>query len=726
LLLLRHEAEQARERAGLPASGREAANEVDRARKRAVKQAREQAYEAANTAEVTVAPAGGARLSSARISDWVPPRDKVESGEKLPVVPRDFGPLWAIVQVWSTWAGLPANRRYWENLHEAARSARSEPAAPPADVPFTLPPRAPLFVGRDDQLVKLREALDPDGAEQGLQGAAVHGMAGAGKTDLALHMAYEAMAEGWFPGGVLFVDLQGYDEKRSLSADQAARELLGQAERPEGTSSSARLNAYRKMLRAAPGPMLIVLDNASSTDQISPLRLSGRGHRMLVTSRYKLASLAGLRQVDLGVMTPAESTELIGRHLRFADPEDDRVGRAPEEAARLAQLCGFLPLALHIVAALLETEPDRPLARLADELTGERGRLELLHPGDTAEAPVRAAFTLSYRHLGVGDPERGDALRALFSLLPLGPFPDPSTSAAAALLEKSVEETRPLLRELRRAHLIEPGRRDELWRMHDLIHLYAVELCLKDMSATERDEAFKRAGMAQMYRVDRDLTHVLEWAGRVVARFNGWGDALAWPDAEHSRRLLYAGELAERTGYSDAYAYLKAGIAAFGEHHMPGESREEILETLAASMQAGDMAVRQADSVPVEWDEEQGTGTDKSSGSSADELIVHMLSELLADVARTAAAGRYDEAIEVLTEAAEALRQLPSVSPFYEACVLHATGEIRALQGQLSGTRRAWRRATELLLEAGKTEEAEELRSKLRRLPPPRAAKRRH
>ncbi|MET9388508.1 AAA family ATPase [Streptomyces sp. NPDC002928] len=696
---LRHQAERAREREGESASQRAVAS----AAKRLL----------------------GASLGNARISEWVPAPEKVESGEKRPVVPRDFEPLWALVQVWSNWARLRPDKGYWDDLHVAARSAHGTRAAPPADVPFTLPPTVPHFVGRDDQLARLRQALDPGGAERGLQGAAIDGMAGVGKTCLALHIAYEAVAGGWFPGGALFVDLQGYDEKRSLSADQAAAELLGQAEHPEGTSSSARLNAYRKMLRAAPGPMLIVLDNASSADQVSPLQPSGRGHRMLVTSRYKLPSLAGLRKVDLGVMTPAESTELIGRHLRDADPRDDRVEQSPEEAARLADLCGFLPLALSIVAAMLEIEPNRPLLRLADELTDERGRLKLLHPGDVAEAPVRAAFTLSYRHLGLGNSERGDALRRLFSLLPLGPYPDPSTPGAAAMSGRPVQETRPLLRELAQAHLIEPGRRAELWRMHNLIQLYAEELCLKHVSAAEREEAFKQAGIADMYRVHRDLTSHVEWAGRVVARFNGWGDALAWPDAELSRRLLYANELAERTGHADAHAYLKAGIAAFGEHHLPGESLDEVLEALKASMQALDESVKHADSIRVEWDEEQGTRTDESSASAADELVVRFVSGLLADVARTAAAGRYDEAIEVLTEATAALRQRPSIGPFYEACVLKRTGEVRAMQGRLSETRQAWRRAIELLTEADNPKEAERLRSKLRRLPPPRAAKKR-
>ncbi|MEV0621736.1 AAA family ATPase [Nonomuraea sp. NPDC050404] len=642
---------------------------------------------------------------------------------------QDFRLLWSVVRVLlehvgtlpsynTTHAGWRHQFELWKLRWEAARVVDKSPrgTAPPPDVPFTLPPGIPIFVGRDGQPARLREALDPDCAEQGLQGAVIDGMAGVGKTSLALHIARETVTEGWFSGGALFVDLQGYDKNRSLSADQAAAELLCQAERAEGTSTSAWLDAYHKMLRTAPGPMLIVLDNASSAGQVSPLRPSGRGHRMLVTSRYKLP-VVGLRKVDLGVMTPAEGTALIRRQLRVGDPRDARMEREPAEAARLVGLCGCLPLALFIVAALLEIEPDRPLARLADELTGERSRLELLHTGDAAEAPVRAAFTLSYRHLGLGNSERGDALRRLFSLLPLGPFPDPSTPGAAAMFGRPVEETRPLLRELARAHLIEPGRRAELWRMHDLIRLYALELCMEHMSASERSEAFKQAGTADMYRVHRDYTNSVEWAGRVVARFNGWGDALAWPDAERSRRLLHVNELAERTGHADARAYLAAGIAAFGEHHLPGESLDEVLEVLDALMRSLDESVKYADSVPVEWDEDGGTGTDESSGSTADELLLEFVSRTLADVAHTVAAGRYDEAIEVLTEAAAALRHGPPIGPFYEACVLLWIGEVRTIQGRISETRQAWHRAIELLTEAGNTEEAERLRSKLRRLP---------
>ncbi|MBC2904414.1 hypothetical protein [Streptomyces cupreus] len=47
------------------------------------------------------------------------------------------------------------------------------------------------------------------------------------------------------------------------------------------------------------------------------------------------------------------------------------------------------------------------------------------------------------------------------------------------------------------------------------------------------------------------------------------------------------------------------------------------------------------------------------------------------------------------------------------------------MQGRLAQTRQAWRRAIELLVEAGNIEEVERLRAKLCRLPPRAAKKRR-
>ncbi|MCE0446202.1 ATP-binding protein [Streptomyces tricolor] len=90
-----------------------------------------------------------------------------------------------------------------------------------------LPPPAAGFTGRDEELGRLRAALDPSGAggEQAVLVTAVSGLGGIGKTALAVRAAYAAREEGWFPGGVLFLDLHGYDDA-PVTADQALQSLL--------------------------------------------------------------------------------------------------------------------------------------------------------------------------------------------------------------------------------------------------------------------------------------------------------------------------------------------------------------------------------------------------------------------------------------------------------------------------------------------------------------------
>jgi hypothetical protein len=53
--------------------------------------------------------------------------------------------------------------------------------------------------------------------------SAVAGLAGVGKTALAVHAGHAARAEGWFPGGVLFIDMHGYDETPVQSGQVQAR-----------------------------------------------------------------------------------------------------------------------------------------------------------------------------------------------------------------------------------------------------------------------------------------------------------------------------------------------------------------------------------------------------------------------------------------------------------------------------------------------------------------------
>ena len=169
---------------------------------------------------------------------------------------------------------------------------------------------------------------------------------------------------------------------------------------------------------------------------------------MLITSRDTLAALPQARLLDLHVLDPAAAVELLAVGLRRRHPTDAPGQRpTPTRRDRLVELCGRLPLAVQIVAALLADEPDRPLAELVAELADESHRLRGLdYDGRWA---VRAAFDLSYRRL---DP----ATAELFALLAAAPGPDVGLGVAAARRRpRPNRSARAGLRGLCRAHLLD-------------------------------------------------------------------------------------------------------------------------------------------------------------------------------------------------------------------------------------------------------------------------------
>ncbi|MFJ9841669.1 tetratricopeptide repeat protein [Kitasatospora sp. NPDC101155] len=358
---------------------------------------------------------------------------------------------------------------------------------PPSIAPALsgLPLRSRTFAGRSQELSSLLDQLDPS-TRQTTKFAAVVGMAGVGKTELALQAAAEAEKKiGWFPGGVLFIDLFGYDSERYLSPEQALGSLLLALGIPGDQIPSDlgdRTRFYRSILSAYASRgknILLVIDNASSDRQVEPLLPSHDGGAAIITSRHSLG--VGARTFDLGVLELSASVELIQRVLFQARGEDDsRVVREQEQVHALAKLCGNLPLALQICAALLADSPSRPLSSLVQALSVAHTRLDRLKREDRA---VRAAFELSYRRLS-------EHQARVLRLLPLNPGPDIASRSAAHLTGDPNIEV--ILEDLARAHLIEPGATWGRWRLHDLIRLYADEKGKEHAELDERDFSLEK------------------------------------------------------------------------------------------------------------------------------------------------------------------------------------------------------------------------------------------
>jgi tetratricopeptide (TPR) repeat protein/transcriptional regulator with XRE-family HTH domain len=357
-----------------------------------------------------------------------------------------------------------------------------EAAQPP---PWQLPAAAADFTGRSAELTTLTGLMDGS-LKQGEHPpgtvliTAIGGTAGVGKTALAVHWAYQVADR--FPDGQLYVNLRGYDPGQpTLAADALAAFLraLGVPGRDIPADTAERAARYRSLL--AGRRMLVLLDNASSAEQVRPLLPASPGCLTVVTSRDALAGLVardGARRLDLDLLSPADAgallTTLIG----------DRAAADPAATAALATACARLPLALRVAAELAAAHPDTPLATLVTELADRQRRLDLLEAGGDPYTAVRAVFSWSCQHL---DPA---AVRT-FRLLSLHPGDDFEVWAAAALTGTTLTQTRHLLDTLARANLIHTSAAGR-YAQHDLLRAYGRELAAEADGAGQIQAALTR------------------------------------------------------------------------------------------------------------------------------------------------------------------------------------------------------------------------------------------
>ncbi|WP_067479974.1 tetratricopeptide repeat protein [Actinomadura hibisca] len=391
----------------------------------------------------------------------------------------------------------------------------------PAEVPSAVNGlRAPTaeFVGRSETLAELLGLIDPKASGARVaRVSAVAGLGGVGKTELAVQAAHAALARGWFAGGVLAIDLHGYEPERRLEAGTALARLLRRLQVPEEVipaEAEERGELYRAVLHAyaATGrPVLVVVDNVSPATPPDAL-LPGVGP-VIVTSRHTLERLGG-RLLDLDVLPSKRAMELLARllELKLGAPDPRLISQA-EDAERLIGWCAGLPLAVQIVAALLAARPRKPLAQTV-------ARLEA---GHSPAGEVNAVFALSYGALD-------EAQQRVFRLMALNPGPQVSTEAVAALTGLDEEQAEETLEALASAHLVQEAERYGWWRMHDLVTAYATTLVTGDDDA---GQALERLLRHYADTVDATVAHVsVRATAPAGGRFATRADALEWLDAE--------------------------------------------------------------------------------------------------------------------------------------------------------------------------------------------------
>lgn len=311
------------------------------------------------------------------------------------------------------------------------------------------------FTGRRDEMRTLLEDKPPTGTALPL--IVIHGMAGVGKTALAVHVGH--LMGDRYPDGRYFVELGAHGPQPARDPDEVLAGLLQEngtesRDLPQGLAERRALWRRQMAGRRA----LLILDDAQDAAQVRLLLPGAPTCRVIVTSRRHLAALEGARSLALEVPGTAEAVDLFTR-IAGRPRTSDR-----NALHRVVNLCDRHPLALQLSASQLRHRGSWDLDDLAERLTETLSA----HSGVGTAPNVASAFEVSYAGLT-------DFSRGLFRFLALHPGPDLTEHVGAALSGADVSLVRRGMDELVDCHLLEEPVRNR-YCFHDLVRNFALGL----------------------------------------------------------------------------------------------------------------------------------------------------------------------------------------------------------------------------------------------------------
>jgi tetratricopeptide (TPR) repeat protein len=413
-----------------------------------------------------------------------------------------------------------------------------------------LPADVATFSGRQRELDRLRLAAGGAPGASAVVGV-LSGMAGVGKTQLAVHLGHLLAAEERFDT-TLFVNLRGFHpDPGQPPAEPAAvldgfLRLLGLSGHEIPAGLPARTAALRDLL--ADRRALVILDNAATVEQVRPLLPHSPGSLTLVTSRRRLEDLTSTVRLDVEEFSPEESERMLAGAAAGV-----QIGPDPFAYQRVARRCGHLPLALGVVAGQMAARPGWTVTDHAD-------RLDERHQHRRLETGVELALHLSYQNLPV-------RRRTLLRRMAAQPGADLDDLAAAALLDTDVATAAAHLRDLASESLVQQPAAGR-YVLHDLVRAYAEERAHEEDRPADRRAALTRlfdhylygagAAMDVLYPAEGHRRPALPPRSAPGPALPDPKAALAWLDAE--RPTLVASCLyAARHGWPE-HAVRLAGI----------------------------------------------------------------------------------------------------------------------------------------------------------------------
>ncbi|MBL1073652.1 hypothetical protein JK358_04530 [Nocardia sp. 2] len=294
------------------------------------------------------------------------------------------GPTWTPGSAGSAWTLRSAGSAWTPGSAGLAGAGIGWPR--PAQLPV-----APLdFVGREAEFEVVTAPYEGVGSHAPL---VIRGPVGVGKTAFALRYAHRAAPE--FPDGQLWADMCGTTEDALAATDVLGGFLLALGVPAAAVPGDAthRIGLYRSIL--AQRRVLVLLDNVRDEAQVRPLLAHTPASRVLVVSRSRLLGLEGVRRV---IMAPLPRTEAVDLLRVLIGGE--RVRAEPAAALRIAEFCGYLPLAVTVAGRKIAAQPGRGLREVAERLDAGVNVANWLRIGDIGLANALLPAYLSLPPLG--------------------------------------------------------------------------------------------------------------------------------------------------------------------------------------------------------------------------------------------------------------------------------------------------------------------------------------
>ncbi|MBE9007259.1 tetratricopeptide repeat protein [Fortiea sp. LEGE XX443] len=307
------------------------------------------------------------------------------------------------------------------------------------------------FIGRAQELERLHQQLQRN---HEVVIAAVEGMGGVGKTELAIQYSLLHLQLQNYSGGICW--LRARDKDVALQILQFARVDLG-LQPPDDLELPERVRWCWRHWRE--GNTLIVLDDVKNYGEIKAyLPPQPSQFKVIITTRLKL-DLAG--SLFLEVLQESDALLLLNQLIG-----EEKVTPELATATELCQRLGYLPLALQLVGRYVKKRKIS-LAEMLRRLE-EKG---LAHPSlivkendptwtRDIKRGVAAAFELSWQELS----EPAQELGCLFSLFALAPIAWDLVENAAKKQDAEILKNAKF--ELENLHLIQG---EDSYRLHQLI-----------------------------------------------------------------------------------------------------------------------------------------------------------------------------------------------------------------------------------------------------------------